>query len=43
MKMFPTLVPEEEIVISEEEIVSAMSEFKFPEIWYNNMDEKGEK
>ena len=35
-KMFPTLV-------SNEDIVSAISEFKLPEIWYNNMDEKGEK
>ena len=30
-------------LVSNEDIVSAISEFKLPEIWYNNMDEKGEK
>ena len=29
--------------VSNEDIVSAISEFKLPKIWYNNMDEKGEK
>ena len=30
-------------LVSNEDIVSAISEFKLPEIWYDNMDEKGEK
>ena len=30
-------------LVSNEDIVSAISEFKLPEIWYSNMDEKGEK
>ena len=30
-------------LVSNEDIVSAISEFKLPEIWYNNIDEKGEK
>lgn len=29
--------------VSNEDIVSAISEFKLPKIWYDNMDEKGEK
>ena len=30
-------------LVSNEDIVNAISEFKLPEIWYDNMDEKGEK
>ena len=30
-------------LVSNEDIVNAISEFKLPEIWYSNMDEKGEK